>query len=138
MRKINLINYEKVEEKFSLREHTINKGVDLFLENWKLLSMIANERKIKILFLQPHLTSNNHKSDYLDGVISYEEYYSKMYPLIRKKIIEDPNYSMVKKNFYDLSHILDNNNYYFYDYCHINPKGNNIITQKIINTIFND
>ena len=137
LRKIGVIKYRTLDDLHSAEDLKIEKSVKILLENWKLISLISKEKGIKcFLYLQPHLFSNKHKNDYLKKFDFLEKYYTKLYPMIIKKINSDPDYDLVRENFYDLSRSLDDKNAYFYDYCHLNPLGNKIISEKIIRTIF--
>ena len=134
------IGFTKLEDPYILYKNdheSIEKSVNLFLQNWKILSLIGKENKIKVfLFLQPVISSNNHKTDHLVDNTDYKKFYDEMYSLIKEKIFSDPSLEIVKNNFYDLSKILNEKEPYFYDYVHINPKGNSIISKEIIKQIF--
>ena len=135
--KIGFIESEHPQNSFNNDQKSVEKSVDLFLNNWKSLSLIGKEEKIKVfLFLQPVVSSNNHKTDYLVDMIDYKTFYDKMYFLIKEKIFSEPSLEIVKNNFYDLSKKLDAKEPYFYDHVHINPKGNLIITKEITKQIF--
>ena len=137
LRKIGIIPYINNYDKYYIDNKSIEKSVKILLNNWKILSFIGKDKNIDVfLFLQPHLRSDNHKSDYLGDVEDYKEFYDKMYPLIKEKIINDPSYESVKNNFYDLSKSLDDKEAYFYDNCHLNPIGNRKIANEIIKHMF--
>ena len=137
LRELGFIKTKSENNEYSYTDLSIDKSVSLFLENWKILSFISKEKNISLfLFLQPHITSNNHKSDHLTNLVTYETFYNKSYKKIVSEIQNNPEYLIIKNNFYDLSMVLDNKKAYFYDFCHLNPEGNHIVTKAIINKIF--
>ena len=137
LRELGFIKTKSENDEYSYTDSSIEKSVSLFLENWKILSLISKEKNIKLfLFLQPHITSNNHKSDHLTDLVTYKTFYKKSYKKIIYEIQNNPEYLIIKNNFYDLSKVLDNKKAYFYDYCHLNPEGNYIISKAILKRIF--
>ncbi len=141
LRKMGFIPYKKIEEVYNFDDISIERASTIFLENWKLIAHISIEKGIRpSFFLQPYITSNNHKTDYLTGIETFEKRYSKVLKKIYSKILEkinnDVEYNLIKDNFFDLSKSLDNKNAYFYDYCHINPSANKKISMLMINKIF--
>ena len=137
LRKLGFIPYKKTEEIYNLDDLSVERASMILLENWKLIYQISVEKGIRpFFFLQPHISSNNHKDDYLIGIEKYEKIYSKLYSKILEKINKEAEYKMIKENFFDLSKSLDDKKPYFYDYCHLNPLGNRIISIDIIKKIF--
>tara|TARA_B100000965_G_scaffold295812_1_gene253985 strand:+ start:2182 stop:3321 length:1140 start_codon:yes stop_codon:yes gene_type:complete len=137
LRKLRVIEYKSIDEMYLSDRQSVEKAVTVLLENWRLISLIGDAKNIKVyLFLQPQLSSNDHKSDYLQDIETYATFYQKLYPLILSEIETNPNYEIIEKNFYDLSKVLDNKNPYFYDHCHLNPDGNLIIAQSMVKNIF--
>ena len=136
-KKLGFISYKTIYDKYYIDNKSIEKSVEILVNNWKILSFMGKEKNINVfLFLQPELTTNTHKTDYLGEIDVHKDFYEKLYPLIKEKIMNDPSLELVKNNFYDLSKSLDDKEAYFYDHCHLNPSGNRKITNEIIKQIF--
>lgn len=136
-RKLGIINYKSEDDFYSFSSSSIDKTVLLFLENWKVLSFLCEEKKIKLfLFLQPHITSNDHMSNHISDLITFKKFYHRFYPKVIDEIQNNPDYLIIRNNFYDLSMVLDDKEPYFYDFCHLNPKGNSIVAKEIINSLY--
>ena len=137
LNKIGFVESEPLHNTYDINQKSFEKSVDLLLNNWKILSLIGKEEKIKVfLFLQPVVYSNDHNTDYLVDMVDFKTLYDRMYFLIKEKISSDPSLEIVKNNFYDLSKKLDEKGSYFYDHVHINAKGNSIIAKEITKQIF--
>lgn len=114
----------------------IEKASLITLNNWKNIQLISQENDIKVyFFLQPQIVSGNVKNISINPFL--EEVYLKLYPKLLDKIENDKSFSDIKNSFFDLSKVLDHSQeIYFYDESHLNPKGNQKITNYIIKFIF--
>lgn len=104
-----------------------------YLTNLDYIDSIAKNKKIKVFFFwQPNIfTTKKHltklESSILDKDKSVMPLLTKM---VRDKVMSDPRSK--KFNVIDLTSSLDESNQeIFYDWCHLNGHGNQIIAEKI-------
>ena len=103
---------------------------------WKMASEDVKSRGGSFTaILQPVAFIGNPKINYLDlnEFSDYElaEQYKAVYPFIRQIAIDSDI------EFIDMSHIYDDCNYCYIDFCHPSPDGNLLIAEKLTNHLMN-
>lgn len=104
---------------------------EMFMMNWELAHEIVTQRGGKFMaFLQPAALVGNPKTDHLELDEHLKANFADVYERIRKKIQE-------KKHpwIYDLSNLLDRDEYIFIDFCHVSPNGNEIVAKAIADIV---
>lgn len=98
------------------------------LNTWKIAHQIATANDIEfIAILQPNLFVGKVKNDYLnlEKRGSLGENFQVVYPILKEKI---KAYDWI----YDFTEIFDKNeNPVYFDFCHINQEGNEIVANQI-------
>lgn len=106
---------------------------EIMMKNWELAHEIVTNRGGKfIAILQPAAFIGNPKTDYLELDEELGKNFSEVYKHIKQKIAERKHQWI-----YDLSNKFDGNDYIYIDFCHVSPKGNEIIAKEISNIVVN-
>jgi hypothetical protein len=79
-------------------------------------------------FLQPIAYFSKSRLSHLKLDEDLGEQYKAVYPLIRAKMSQ-------RGVGIDLTNVLDHDDYYFIDFCHVSPNGNEIIAQAMSKTL---
>ena len=86
-----------------------------------------------VAVLQPTAFDSKSKTDHLQLDEVWAKQYATVYPLILG-LLED-EFSDLKDVFLDLRAALNGNEYFFIDWCHLSPNGNQIIAERIDKTL---
>jgi hypothetical protein len=104
---------------------------EMFMLNWELAHEIVTNRGGKfIAVLQPAAFIGNPRTDHLQIDEDFRTNFSHIYERLKSKI-QERNHPWI----FDLSHVLDNDEYVFIDFCHVSPNGNEIIAKEISHVI---
>jgi lysophospholipase L1-like esterase len=129
----NFVNYFADNKEF-FDCHNNKKKAELIvqnlIDNWLAAKNISERKGAKfIAILQPISFYSNSITEHLNIDLDVKKQFDVIYPLIKK---EAEKYNL---EFYDYTGILDQNEYYFWDFVHLSPEGNKIIAEKIFNLI---
>jgi lysophospholipase L1-like esterase len=95
------------------------------LRDWRFAQHLVEWHGGKFLgILQPVAYFSRTRLDHLSLWSTLEQQYRAVYPLIIAKIAQSGE-------FRDLTHALDIDDYLYLDFCHLPPKGNRIVAQRI-------
>ncbi len=118
----------------NIKDDDINKAVEIYLKNVDIIRLIATAKNIKTLFfIQPILFDKK--------FFSLEEKYIIDKMPSRVKYLYISGYEKLKKiskekNLILLTDIFDNEKkQIFIDFCHLKPKGNEIVSLKMMDEI---
>lgn len=105
------------------------------LDGWLATYELANKNGARFLaVLQPNVAIGNPRTDHLN-LPPYEQLLSRsypdLYPRVQHILATDSKYVTLRDHFLDLSHSFDGDDYIFIDWCHVSPKGNQIIADQI-------
>lgn len=104
------------------------------INNWKLAKSLVEARGGKFMaVLQPVVYYSKPRKDHLplEHYDQLKNQYPVVYEALRKKI-KELNYDWI----IDLSEVLDGNEYYYVDFCHLSENGNLVIAQKIREALY--
>lgn len=100
------------------------------LYDWLLLKKLVEGYGRKfIAILQPHAYISKSHVDHLSLDLKLKDQYAAVYPLVVSLLPKE--FPQLQENFLDLRTALDQDNYYFIDWCHLSPNGNEIIATRI-------
>ena len=134
--KFGFIETKGLNSLYKSWETEIDFAARSLLDSWKSMLAISKSEKFELIcILQPVVNIGNPQTDHLQTDKIYEEIYPALYEKILDKMANDSSYYDLRDHFYDFSNKLDGEVPYFYDICHINPAGNAIIAQSIIELI---
>lgn len=99
---------------------------DNVLRDWQMAKRIVESYGIKFIgILQPVVYFSRTRKDHLGDVFPLmQAQFLSVYPLIRQRMREDGT-------FYDLTSILDSDEYFYVDFCHLSPNGNRRVAARI-------
>lgn len=100
------------------------------LYDWQLMkTLVEGYGGTFVAILQPQAYSGESRLDHLelDGDLGrqYEAVYPRVIDLMAKE------FPQLQENFVDLRAALDNDEYYYIDWCHLSPNGNKVIANRI-------
>jgi len=61
--------------------------------------------------------------------------YDQLYKRVKELLNEDNKYVELRNHVLDLTHSFDGNEYFYIDWCHVTPNGNQIIANQILERI---
>jgi len=98
---------------------------NLFLD-WQMAKRITDSYGIRFIgILQPVIYFSRTRKDHLGDVFPLmQAQFLSVYPLIRLRMTED-------RTFYDLTSVLDSDEYFYVDFCHLSPNGNRRVAQRM-------
>ena len=104
--------------------------VQNLIDNWLTAKVLAERKGAKfIAILQPIAFYSKSKIDHVNINLELKKQFDLIYPLIKREITKHDI------EFYDFTGILDKNEYYFWDFTHLSPNGNELIAKKIFGLI---
>lgn len=104
---------------------------EMMLKNWELAHEIVTDRNGQFFaVLQPAAFIGQPRTDHLALDEQLGQNFKVIYQLLRKKIAERNHPWII-----DLSTAFDGDDYVFIDFCHVSPNGNEIIANKISDSI---
>ncbi len=128
---INLINYfAKGEDFFDCHKNKKKSKliVQNLIDNWLSAKHLAESKGAKfIAILQPLSFYTKSKIDHLTTDAEIKKQFDLLYPMIKEEV---QKYNI---EFYDFANVLDNKDYYFWDFIHLSPNGNKIVAENILN-----
>jgi hypothetical protein len=102
----------------------------VLLSDWLLAKQLVESGGGEfVAVLQPQAYGGTSRLDHLKLDGSLGRQYEAVYP----KIVEllDREFPELRENFLDLRTALDRDGYFYIDWCHLSPNGNEIIAQRI-------
>ena len=107
------------------------------LDAWMASKSLAEENgALFFCVLQPVSVVGSPNLEYLkinpERIKMYNQLYSKVL-----KLINTPDYNVLSDNFIDLRNVLDGQDKYFIDFCHLSPNGNKVIANNLFLEINN-
>jgi len=99
---------------------------DNVLHDWQMAKRIVDSYGIKFIgILQPVIYFSRTRKDHLGDVFPVMgAQYLSVYPLIRQRMTQDGT-------FHDLTSVLDFDEYFYVDFCHLSPNGNRRIAARM-------
>jgi hypothetical protein len=107
------------------REKT-SRIADNVLADWHMAKRIVESYGIKFIgILQPVVYFSRTRQDHLGDVFALmQTQFLTVYPLIRQRMVTDGS-------FYDLTSVLNADEYLYVDFCHLSPNGNHLVAARI-------
>lgn len=100
---------------------------EMFMLNWEMAHQIVTSRGGRfIAILQPAALFGNPKTDHLKIDDDLKANFSDIYTRIQKKIAERGHPWI-----FDLSDVLNRDEYIYIDWCHVSPNGNAIVAEHL-------
>ena len=101
------------------------------IENWKLAQGIVERHGDRFVgVLQPVAALSRTRLDHLPATDELDRQYRSVYPHIRRYATD------ADLEFFDLSGVLDRDEYIYIDDCHVTPNGNVYIAEAIAKSVF--
>jgi lysophospholipase L1-like esterase len=100
------------------------------LSDWMIVKSLVEGYGGKfIAILQPQAYGSKTRLDHLRLDADLGRQYAAVYPLVIDLL--EKEFPGLKDNFVDLRTALDQDDYFYIDWCHLSPNGNQIIAQRI-------
>jgi hypothetical protein len=98
---------------------------DNLLRDWQMAKRIVESYGIKfIAALQPAIYFSRTRRDHLEDVpVLMHRQFETVYPLVKQRLKQS-------KDFYDLTSVLDVDEYVYVDFCHLSPNGNRLVAAR--------
>jgi hypothetical protein len=98
---------------------------DALVGDWEIAKHVAETYGSRFFaFLQPVAFLSNTRLSHLSLDADFAKQYAAVYPLIRLKMKE-------RGIGIDMSAVLDRDEYFYIDFCHVSPNGNRVIAEAI-------
>jgi hypothetical protein len=102
---------------------------DRLLQDWEMARKLTEAHGGKFIgILQPIAHFSATRKDHIRLAAIQRQQYEAVYPLIRARMAGRPG-------LYDLTTVLDRDEYIYIDFCHVSPNGNRLIAQKIVDLL---
>ena len=109
------------------------------LDSWLATKELANKNNSKYLaVLQPNAALGKPNISHL----TFDEYeallmktYDQFYKRVRELLNDESKYAALRNHVLDLTNSLDGNEYFYIDWCHLTPNGNQVIADQILKRI---
>lgn len=106
----------------------------MLLSDWLIVKqMVESYGGTFIGILQPQAYGSDTKLDHLKLDPELGRQYEIVYPLIVDLL--EREFTALEGNFVDLRHALDQQDYFYIDWCHLSPNGNEIIARRISDAV---
>ena len=110
-----------------------------FLDSWLATKELANKNNSKYLaVLQPNAALGKPNISHL----TFDEYegllmktYDQLYKRVRALLNDEKKYAELRNDVLDLTSSFDGNEYFYIDWCHVTPNGNQVIADQILKRI---
>ena len=100
------------------------------LADWKVMKMLVEGYGgVFIPILQPQAYGSKTRLEHLDLGKSLGRQYDAVYPKILELLPKE--FPELQENFVDLRQALDQDDYFYIDWCHLSPNGNEIIAEEM-------
>lgn len=136
------LNPKIINRKQYFSDFELNQSAIELLESWLLIKKLADRKKAKFYcILQPNAyvgnpNLSNFKGDF-EHLLKQTDYMKmsyKYYNYVRTYINKE-KYQELKTNFIDMTDAFDSIPNLYIDFCHVTPKGNKIIVDKLVTHI---
>ena len=102
----------------------------VLLSDWLLVkNLVESYGGTFVAILQPVIYFSDTKTDHLKLSEALKWQYETVYPLIIRMMNRE--FPELADNFMDLRHVLDRDEYFYIDWCHVSPNGNQLIAARI-------
>jgi lysophospholipase L1-like esterase len=102
---------------------------DNLLQDWDVARRLIESYGGKfIAILQPVAFYGTSKLDSIRLSDTMRKQFQAVYPLIKPKMAGRPG-------LYDLTAVLDHDEYFYVDFCHLSPNGNRYVAQKLVEVL---
>lgn len=102
----------------------------VLLSDWMLMKTLVEGYGGEFIpILQPHAYVSTTRLDHLELSEALGRQYATVYPKVLELLPKE--FSELKANFADLRQALDRDDYFYIDWCHLSPNGNEIIAERI-------
>jgi len=109
------------------------------LDAWVAMLDLTQKNGSKFLaLLQPNAAVGDPNISHL----RFDEYeqlimqtYEALYERIRELLADEPKYQVLQPHFLDLTHSFDGEEYYYIDWCHVSPNGNEVIATRMLRAV---
>jgi hypothetical protein len=102
----------------------------VLLSDWLLVkNLVEGYGGTFVAVLQPVAYFSDTKTDHLELSQDLKLQYQTVYPMIIDTMNRD--FPELADNFMDLRHALDRDEYFYIDWCHVSPNGNQLIAAQI-------
>ena len=106
----------------------------VLLSDWMIVKqLVESYGGTFIAVLQPQAYGSKSRLDHLELNDELGRQYRVLYPLIVALL--DREFAALKDNFVDLRAALDQEDYFYIDWCHLSPNGNEIIARQISDAV---
>lgn len=100
------------------------------LADWKVMKMLVEGYGGTFVpILQPQAYGSKTNLDHLDLSEALGRQYAAVYPKVLELLPKE--FPELQENFADLRHALDHDDYFYIDWCHLSPNGNEIIAKEM-------
>jgi lysophospholipase L1-like esterase len=102
----------------------------VLLSDWLIVkNLVQSYGGTFVPILQPVIYFSDTRKEHLKLSESLKWQYETLYPLILDMI--DREFPELAENFMDLRDALDRDEYFYIDWCHLSPNGNQLVAQRI-------
>lgn len=102
----------------------------VLLSDWMLIkTLVEGYGGEFISILQPHAYVSKTRLDHLELSEALGRQYAAVYPKVLELLPKE--FPELRANFADLRNALDRDDYFYIDWCHLSPNGNEIIAERI-------
>jgi hypothetical protein len=102
----------------------------ILLSDWLIVkNLVESYGGTFVPILQPVIYFSDTRKEHLKLSESLEWQYETLYPLILDMI--DREFPQLAENFMDLRNALDRDEYFYIDWCHLSPNGNQLVAERI-------
>ena len=102
----------------------------VLLSDWLLVkNLVESYGGTFVPILQPVIYFSDTKKDHLKLDLELGRQYEVVYPLVLELIQRE--FPTLAENFMDLRNVLDRDEYFYIDWCHLSPNGNRLVAARI-------
>jgi len=122
---------------YDISEERTKKVAQVLLDSWLDTKALAEENgALFFCVLQPTTGIGSPNLEHLNLDEDQQEVFNQLYPMVIT-LLETPKYKTLTTNFIDLSHVLDGEERYYIDFCHLSPNGNEVVANNLFVEIEN-
>lgn len=102
---------------------------NLLFDWWIAKNVVESYGGTFVPILQPVIYFSETRKEHLELSESLKWQYEVVYPLILEMLERD--FPALAESFMDLRDVLDRDEYFYIDWCHLSPNGNQLVAQQI-------
>jgi hypothetical protein len=123
---VTIYNYDLTEQ----RTQQVAKAL---LDSWMATKALAEYNGATYMaVLQPNTGVGQPNLRHISIDANLIEPYQHLYPAVLDILEEDPSYEELSGHFTNLSDTFDGNEYFYVDFCHVTPNGNQLIAEQLL------